>query len=195
MMEPQASPPVSAPSEPASTGVVAFAMPAPAARPTLAALFEAEESGLLRFAIGLVRRRSVAEELVQETFMRLHQIWDQVENPRAWLYRSLRNLALNHLRDQRPEDELQPEAHPSPGYAPDEVLGQMEAFGMVRLLLAELPEDDRRLVRLKYNDGLKYEQIAKRTGISVGHVGYKLHHLLKHLADALRRTGIEGSRG
>ena len=80
---------------------------APKARPaSLAALFEAEESGLLRYAIGLVSRRMVAEELVQETFLRLHQVWSEVENPRAWLYRSLRNLALNHLRDRPLESEL-----------------------------------------------------------------------------------------
>src|SRR5215212_1457352 len=73
---------------------------------TLAALFESEESGLLRFAIGLVGQRMVAEELVQETFLRLHKVWEQVENPRGWLYRSLRNLALNHLRDHARETEL-----------------------------------------------------------------------------------------
>jgi RNA polymerase sigma-70 factor (ECF subfamily) len=168
---------------------------------TLAALFEAEESPLLRFALGLVGRRSVAEELVQETFLRLHQVWEQVENPRAWLYRSLRNLALNHLRDRPRETELveatesaRTNADADPPVPPDE-LGRLEAVGMVRLLLAELPDDDRALIRLKYHDDLKYREISARTGVSVGNVGYRLHHLLKQLADALRRAGIEGSQG
>jgi RNA polymerase sigma-70 factor (ECF subfamily) len=121
-----------------------------------------------------------------------------VESPRAWLYRSLRNLALNHLRDRKPEASLDPDqvdtAPDAAAAEPAEALDRLEAMGMVRLLLTELPEDDRRLVRLKYVDGLKYAQIAKRTGLSIGNVGYKLHHLLKHLADALRRAGIEGSR-
>jgi len=163
--------------------------------PTLAALFEAEESGLLRFAIGLVGRPSVAEELVQETFLRLHQLWAQVENPRAWLYRSLRNLALNHLRDHRRETELVDDAAPSEANLPAEDLGRMEAIGTVRLLLTELPEEDRELVRLKYQHNLKYHEISQRTGMSVGNVGYKLHPLLKGLAAALRRSGIEGSDG
>ena len=165
----------------------------PAEGPTLAALFVAEESGLLRFAIGLTGRRSVAEDLVQETFLRLHQVWGEVENPRAWLYRSLRNLALNHLRDharEMPLDEAAPVA--APEFAPAE-LGRMEAVGMVHTLLAELPEEDRRLLRMKYNDNLKYREISQRTGISVGNVGYRLHHLLKGLADTLRRAGIESS--
>jgi len=195
IMETEVTPPARDASAPAGPGSYAVPLPPPPSPPTLAAVFEAEESGLLRFAVGLVGRRSVAEDLVQETFLRLHQVWDQVENPRAWLYRSLRNLALNHLRDQKPETELQPETHAAEQHQPDEALGQLEAVGMVRLLLAELPVEDSRLVHLKYVEGLKYDQIARRTGLSIGNVGYKLHHLLKGLADALRRAGIEGSQG
>jgi RNA polymerase sigma factor (sigma-70 family) len=196
-MEPLALPnvPITPVETPPAAGTVAVAMPT-APTPTLAQLFETEESSLLRFALGLVGRRSVAEDLVQETFLRLHQVWDQVENPRAWLFRSLRNLALNHLRDHRAETNLDDDAGGlEQDDPPDDALGRAEAIGTVRLLLAELPDEDRRLIQFKYRDGLKYQEISRRTGVSVGNVGYKLHHLLKNLADALRRAGIEGSRG
>ena len=85
---------------------------------TLAALFESEESGLLSFAIGLVRQRWVAEELVQDAFLRLHEVWGQVENPRGWLYRSIRNLALNHLRDHRRETPLEETPETASGSQP-----------------------------------------------------------------------------
>jgi len=166
--------------------------------PTLVALFESEESGLLAFAIGLVRQRGVAEELVQEAFLRLHELWGQVENPRGWLYRSVRNLALNHLRDHRhetPLDETHESARSAPESRPDEDLGRMEAIGMVRLLLAGMPAEDQELIRMKYHEDLKYGEISKRTGLGMGNVGYKLHHLLRGLADGLRHAGIEGSRG
>lgn len=178
-----------------SRTVVSFPVTSAPPRPSLAALFAAEESGLLRFAVGLVGRRSVAEELVQETFLRLHQVWSEVENPRAWLYRSLRNLALNHLRDRKPESELHDETAAAEASLPAEQLGRDEAVGMVRLLLAELTPEDRDLIQLKYLDNLKYQEISRRTGLSVGNVGYRLHHLLKGLADNLRRAGVEDSRG
>ena len=164
---------------------------------TLAALFEMEEAPLLQFAYGLVGRRSVAEELVQEAFMRLHPLWSEVDNPRAWLYRCLRNLALNHRRDHQREtglDKLPEDAAHDAETAGDD-LAKWEAVGAVRMLLAELPAEDRDLIRLKYHEDLKYQEIGRRTGISTGTVGYKLHHLLKGLADALRSAGIEGSRG
>ena len=163
--------------------------------PSLAALFEEEESGLLRYALGLTGRRSVAEELVQEAFLRLHQSWAEVENPRAWLYRTVRNLALNHLRDHPAEAELDPEAATDDARSAADRLGRDEAVGTVRLLLAELPADDRRLIHLKYHEELQYQEIGRCTGLSAGNVGFRLHHLLKSLADALRRAGIEGSEG
>jgi RNA polymerase sigma-70 factor (ECF subfamily) len=165
-------------------------------RHDVAALFESEESGLLRFAIGLVGRRMVAEELVQETFLRFHQLADEIENPRGWLYRSLRNLALNHLRDRPREATFEEEnTPPHDARLPAESLGRDEAVGLVRLLLSEMSPEDRALIQLKYHDGLKYQEISRRTGLSVGNVGYRLHHLLKELADRLRRAGIEGSEG
>jgi len=192
-MEPLASRPIpSAPAGPALVLLPAVMKPKPQ---SILAVFESEESGLLRYAIGLVGRRTVAEELVQESFLRLHPIWAEVENPRAWLYRSLHNLAINHLRDRKPETELKEDTAQTEECPPPEVLGRNEAVGLMRLLIAEMPETDRDLLRLKYNDDLKYQDISQRTGLSVGNVGYRLHHVLKGLADALRHAGIEGSRG
>ena len=166
------------------------------AKRTFREVFEAEESPLLRFAYGFVGQRETAEDLVQDAFLKLHGHWEEVEQPRAWLFRCVRNLALNHIRDHRRETELDPE-HDSPGKddVPEEVLSRMEAVGTVQLLLAELPPEDRELIALKYGEDLKYLQISQRTGLSVGNVGYKLHHLLKGLADSLRSLGIETPEG
>ena len=178
-----------------ATRTAPVVLPMNSGKPTLATVFATEESPLLGFAVGLVGRRSVAEELVQDAFLRLHELWAQVENPQAWLYRTVRNLALNYLRDHRRETLVeQPEelAHDRP---PDDAIGRMEAIGMVRMLIAEMASDDRDLIRLTYHDDLKYQEISERTRMSVGNVGYRLHHLLKGLADSLRHAGIEGSQG
>lgn len=159
-------------------------------------VFAAEESPLLRYAYGLVGQRETAEDLVQEVFLRLHAHWDEVSNPRAWLFRSVRNLALNHLRDRHHETTLDhhPEL-PASDPDPDDTLGRMETLGTLQLLIAELPSADRQLIHLKYHRKLKYDEISQQTGLSVGNVGYKLHFLLKNLADSLRRLGIESPEG
>ena len=177
------------------TPVIPFRQPMEE-KPTLRQVFATEESPLLRYAHGLVGQRETAEDLVQEAFLRLHEHWEDVTNPRAWLFRSIRNLALNHLRDHKRETTLETgrewESH-SPD--PEQALGKLEAIGTLQLLVAELHEDDRHLISLKYHEGLKYDQISQRTGLSVGNVGYKLHHALKNLADSLRRLGVETADG
>lgn len=164
--------------------------------PTLRQVFEAEESSLLRYAYGLIGQRETAEDLVQEAFLKLHKHWAEVENPKAWLFRAIRNLALNHLRDHKKETVLDAAKEwESSDLNPERTLGKMEAVGALQLLLSELADADRQLIGLKYHEGLKYDQISERTGLSVGNIGYKLHHVLKGLGEAMRRLGVESVEG
>jgi RNA polymerase sigma-70 factor (ECF subfamily) len=165
-------------------------------KPDIRTLFEEEESPLLRYAFSLTGRRAVAEELVQEVFLQLYKHWETVKNPKAWLYRSIRNRSYNYHRDNSREiltgDEQVNREQASNG-TPGDLLQRMEAAGFLRLLLSELDEKDRELIDLKYYQDLKYAEISEKTGVSVGNVGYRLHHILKHLAGKLRQIGIEGT--
>jgi len=125
---------------------------------SLEAVFEAEQSPLLRYAFGVVGRREVAEELVQDAFMRLHEHWEEVEQPRAWLFRCVRNRAFNHLRDHKRETLTSPETPDTlaPAVdtkkdmgqeAPDEVLGRLEAAGLLHVMVQDLEARDRDLLR------------------------------------------------
>lgn len=176
-------------------------------KPSLEQVFEAEQSPLLRYAYGLVGRREVAEDLVQDAFMRLHQHWEEVQQPRAWLFRCVRNRSYNHIRDHKKETLTSPDAPESlqtPDLdprvnrgleAPDTVLGRLEAAGLLHVMVGELVERDQELLRLKYVEGMSYSDMAEKMDMSVGNVGWRLHHILKDLADSLRRTGVEGAKG
>ncbi len=165
-------------------------------RPTLRSLFDAEETPLLRYAFSLTGRRVVAEEIVQEVFLQLHSHWDDVEQPRAWLFRSVRNRSYNHQRDNKREiltgDDHEAQSPNAEDETPDALLLRMEAAGYLRLIMEELDEIDRKLVQLKYFENLKYRDISDQTGLSISNVGYRLHHILKELAGKLRQLGIDG---
>ena len=166
---------------------------------TIEDLFVDLESPLLNYAMRLMGERGIAEDLVQEAFMRLHTHFAEVREPRRWLYRTVHNLALNHRRDSAKILPLQPQhddadapvadtADPQP--LPDEQIARLEGIGLVRLSLAALDERGREVVRLKFNDDLSYAQISERTGLKTGHVGYLLHHALKTIAAELAKTGV-----
>jgi len=165
---------------------------------TIEQLFAALESPLLGYALRLTGERIAAEDLVQEAFMKLHAQFDEVREPRRWLYRTVHNMALSQRRkDSRTQPlHLQAEPVPStpeqpdPSPLPDEQIARIEGIGLVRLSLAALDERSRELIRLKFHEDLSYAEIADRTGLKSGHVGYLLHHALKAIAAELAKTGV-----
>ena len=162
---------------------------------TLQSLFESEETALLHYAFSLVGRRAVAEEIVQEVFLQLHKHWDDVDCPKAWLIRSVRNRAFKHLRDHKREILNDGDNHSPPSVdeeeSPEASLVHLEAIGAVKQFMEELDEPDRELVKLKYFEDLKYREISTQTGLNIGNVGYRLHHILKELAARLRKLGFD----
>src|SRR6266516_4003285 len=124
---------------------------------TIEELFAALESPLLSYALRLTCGRGVAEDLVQEAFMKLHAQFDRVREPRRWLYRTVHNLALNHRRRLArivPLNLPADTAHPQP--LPDEQIARWERIGLVRLSLETLDDRSRELVRLKFNETFFY---------------------------------------
>ena len=161
---------------------------------TLRSLFDSEEANLLRYAFYLTGRRAVAEEIVQDVFLQLYKRWTEVSNPKAWLFRSVRNKAYNYVRDNQREligDAQEIEVENPSEEPPEMAMERMETAAALRKLLGDLDETDQQLVRLKYSDGLKYREISEQTGLSVSNVGYRLHHILKDLAGKLRPIGID----
>jgi RNA polymerase sigma-70 factor (ECF subfamily) len=162
-------------------------------------LFAALESPLLSYALRLLGERSLAEDIVQEAFMKLHAQFDEVRQPRRWLYRTVHNLALNQRRqsdkivslDLPAREDTPPSAEPSdPQPLPDEQIARWEGIGLVRLSLETLDQRSRELIRLKFNEGMSYKEISARSGLTVGHVGYLLHHAIKAIADELAKNGL-----
>ena len=166
---------------------------------TIEELFAALESPLLSYALRLVGELSVAEDMVQDAFMKLHAQFEKVREPRRWLYRTVHNQALNHRRqtykivplNQQGEGDTQAATDATdPQPLPDEQIARWEGIGLVRLSLEALDERSRELIRLKFNEGLSYKEISTRTGLKAGHVGYLLHHALKSIADELAKLGV-----
>ena len=168
---------------------------ASARRGSIELLYAAQETALLGYARRLVNDENAAQDIVQEAFLKLHPEFESVRNPKAWLYRTTHNLARNYLRAGRRIVPLGggPQEEPEVADAillPDEQIERMERIGQTRLCLEGLDSRSQELLRLKFDEGLSYKEISATMDLSVGNVGYLLHHALKDLAAALKKNGV-----
>jgi RNA polymerase sigma-70 factor (ECF subfamily) len=167
----------------------------------LVELFHALESPLLGFAYQMIKDEQLAQDLVQDAFIRLQKHLPQVEKPKAWLYTTVRRLAIDHLRRAqkvvpftstvREGEDQPPLVDPAdPGLAPDAEAEYHERTGLMRVCIERLEPRARNLVRMKFIENLSYKEISQRMGMTVGNVGYSLHHALKALEVELNKVGI-----
>jgi RNA polymerase sigma-70 factor (ECF subfamily) len=138
-----------------------------------------------------VRDRSAADDLAQETLLKVYRSRGTLRDDtklEAWLYQIARGTLIDHYRRQRPAEEL-PEA--IAGESPDEVAALRERVLIsLKHFLAELPEAYREPVRLAEIEGLPLARIALRLDLSLTAVKSRVRRgramLKKKLQDCCR---------
>jgi RNA polymerase sigma-70 factor (ECF subfamily) len=134
----------------------------------------------------LTRDRSLSEDLVQETFMRILKYKDSYRNEAkfsTWMYQIARHLHLDHLRQLRPEVPLeQIEAVPDlrSGDAAAGLIEYKERELLGRAM-ARLPLKNREILLLSRFQGLKHSEIADILGCSSGSVKVQVHRAVLDL--------------
>jgi RNA polymerase sigma-70 factor (ECF subfamily) len=147
----------------------AAASEAPVAQPAIDALFRAHAQELGRYLVAMVRDRSLAEDLLQDTFydaLRAQEQLPQVENERAWLYGIARHRALRALRRRRRFQRavVRLAGSREEGHEGDEAL--VTLLDLLDLLERELGPEPRALVLLRYVHGFQAVELAEMTGLS-----------------------------
>lgn len=110
--------------------------------------------------------RETAEEIVQDTFIRIHRSLNKYSSVSAlgtWIYRIAFNAANTCMAKKshyRRTNISLPEEFPNPGHAGDD----FETSDLVQKILSVLPAEDRFLLVAKEIDGLTFDQIAEITG-------------------------------
>lgn len=166
--------------------------------PTLDTIVAKYESALLRYAARLLNNAAVAQDVVQEAFIRLSRRWTpgwpDDGRLRQWLYRTTHNAAIDYIRDEQRRRRLyERSALEQPGSAPAEASATLDAADRRRLVLdriAQLEPSEREVLLLRLQEGMSYAEIARVTGRRTGTVGCLLHTATRKLAESLRRAGV-----
>ena len=166
-------------------------------------LIERHQAQVYSLALRMVRRAEDAEDLAQETFVRMFRALSRYDPTRpftAWLFTIATRLCIDHIRrrkvgvisltrrEQDSEEEYQIEVE-DPGLLPDEVATHAEEERRVADLIESLPAHYRIVVILRHLQDLSYEEIAEALHLPLGTVKARIHR-----ARALLKARIEGER-
>ena len=147
---------------------------------------------LYRFLVRLVEDPATAEDLFQQTWIRLLEkigSYDTRRNFEAWLFAIARNLAIDHLRRRRgvslddTDDSGLSMADRLTAGGRDvlERLLEFERGAMLAAAIAELPAVHREVLTLRFEEDMKLEQIAELAAIPLSTVKSRLHRALESL--------------
>ena len=157
-------------------------------------IVERHQTPLLRFAAHRIGNVPSAEDVVQETFLRLlREAKGLAEHDHLgpWLFHVCRNLCLDHTRTEiRMQQRLHRVAVPDLDGREPVGLELEEERGKVRQLLEQLPDSEREILILKVLDGKSYREIQSELGLSLHEVFTTAHRALRKLADGLRAAGL-----
>jgi RNA polymerase sigma-70 factor (ECF subfamily) len=128
---------------------------------------------LFRLALRITQNRFEAEDVVQETMLKVwkgRSEWDKIDNIEAFCLTVCRNLSLDKMRHmdnqvQNIEQESEP-ADQSYSANPEEQAVQHDRLQLVRQLISQLPEKQRTCMQLRDVEGKSYRDIATIIGIS-----------------------------
>jgi RNA polymerase sigma-70 factor (ECF subfamily) len=146
---------------------------------------------LYAFAFSYVRDGDVAEEVVQDVLCAMWErraAWAPVGTLRAYLFSAVRYRALDVLRRQRDRQRLLDIERDDDVLAATAMSSDVEANDVaasVQRAIAALPESRRRVLLLRWIDGLSYVDIAQVVGSSVKAVENQLNRTLKQLRTLL----------
>lgn len=166
-------------------------------------LFDRHNRRAFAVAIGVLKNRQDALDVVQESFVKVHKHIGNFQGTSSfytWLYRIVMNLSIDHLRrrktgrnveyddavlkngDAAADENILPrmlDENPRKAVIRRELLAKMEAA------LAELPEYHRQVILLREVEGMSYEEMADALDVPKGTIMSRLFHARRKMQSAL----------
>lgn len=144
-------------------------------------------TAIRRYAFRLLSDHEAAKDVAQDVFLRLEKRKRQetIEHERAWAYRTARNLVIDRFRKLGRLTSSAENVAELPGEAtlfnPAVIAEKKEMIEMMQNKMNALPPRQREVLRLKFQEGLKYAEIAEVIGEPVSTVGWLLHEAIRKL--------------
>jgi RNA polymerase sigma-70 factor (ECF subfamily) len=150
-------------------------------------------SRLYRMAFRLMGSREEAEDIVQEVYVKLWGMRNELpayKSIEALSVRITRNLCLDQLRRRKVNyDALQAEKHRQEIYTetPADNLEKKEEVEIIQSLIDSLPEPQRSLIHLRHMEGKEYDEIAEMVNMNVNAIRVSISRARKQMREMLEK--------
>jgi RNA polymerase sigma-70 factor (sigma-E family) len=148
--------------------------------PSFIQLYYEHFGSMVRLAFALTGSRATAEDVVQDTFVRVHAKWSGLQHPRPYLRRAVVNACRSSRRRQGRERERE---RALATVEPSVELGADELFDA----LERLPYRQRAAIVLRFYEGLPDADVAEALDCRVGTVASLVHRGLAELRKVIER--------
>ncbi len=164
----------------------------------LTALVHEYSTTLYRVAFSISRNAAEAEDMVQETFLRVLRHRDrlpEIRDARVWLIRIVWNLVLDRKRRQKTRPENEDIADlvrvlPAKELRADQAVISAQRHAQVLRLIDALPRKEREALLLSAIDELSNGEIAAVLGVTESSVRSRLFRARRELAEMLKKEGL-----
>jgi RNA polymerase sigma-70 factor (ECF subfamily) len=159
------------------------------------AIMAEHETALLRYAARILNNPSMAQDVVQNVFIKLYKGWQEGMKPskklKSWLYRVTHNEAVDFIRKEtrirnlhKKHSEEKAEQECADGHNCPAEFEDRKA--MVLEHVRKLHQREQQILLLRMEEGLSYKEIAAVTGRTEGNVGNILHNAINKLAQRVK---------
>lgn len=143
---------------------------------------------LLRTWTGKFSNRHQAEDLAQDSLLRVLELETPPEQPRAYLHQTARNIAIDTFRRERGREQTTLDtlsAFEAPTGNPEEEVHTAQLAHAIEAALSELPLKCRQVFVWQRIDGCSQQEIAERLDLSKNMVEKYMIRAMKHLRERL----------
>ncbi|MEO8823916.1 MAG: RNA polymerase sigma-70 factor [Ginsengibacter sp.] len=144
---------------------------------------------LLQFAFVLTRNKEVAEELVEDVFIKFwknKKTAENIRNVKVYLYTATKNTCLNYLSSKAHKNITEPFDAINIEFAsplsPDQILIYRETFAKIKSAIETLPPRCKMIFKLIREDGLKYKEVADILNLSTNTVEAQMTIAIRRIA-------------
>src|SRR6185312_1172403 len=148
---------------------------------------------LLQFAFVLTRNKEVAEELVEDVFIKFwknRKNAENIRNVKVYLYSATKNTCLNYLSSKAHENITQPFdvinielANP---LSPDQILIYRETYSKIKSAIETLPPRCKMIFKLIREDGLKYKEVGEILNLSASTIEAQMTIAIRRIAFVIK---------